>query len=226
MTDAPEEPESPERVVGDQMMVVIGEPDAGDILADLVDAGLAAADVLEDLPAVGVLIKIFRAVPSIRDKLLMKKVISFLRAATRAPAEARQAFMKTLNERETQELGEALVLALDRLDSMKKPAMLGRVLRALAEGRIDRRRFDSMVAALDRLTVRQLEEMRVFYSGERECDRDALPALAFVGVVHMRAKGNGGGAFGAEFAGAVLRYEKNDLGRDLVDILATRDRDD
>lgn len=111
---------------------------------------------------------------------------------------------------------------------MKKPELVARLFTALMRGEIDRTTFQQMATAVDRLLIAHLSPLVAFYSASPEersripVDLDLYQAFSFAGLVRVAARGNGGGMFSPEFAGAVVYYAPNELGDKFVKII-TRD---
>ncbi len=216
--------------LGEAVIRAIDARDIQDTVANLAEAGidqLLDDGFLRDVPALGTVLGVIRATGSIRDLLLAKKLGRFLCELQRVPTRDREAFRRSLSSpKEQRKVGEALVLLLDRLDDLEKPPLVARVFAAYVRGQIDQPTFRLMAMAVDRLHLPHLRELISFYenggdaAAAAKLDKDVSQALAFAGVLRAEAKGNGGGWLGAEFAGAVLTYTGNELGRQLATIVA------
>jgi len=64
------------------------------------------------------------------------------------------------------EVGEHLVLMLDRLDDLAKAVLLARAFKVFLMWRIDRPLFDRLASALDRAPRPSLARLAEFYSSE------------------------------------------------------------
>ena len=218
--------------VEEDVLALIRSGDVQDAVVDLAEAGidqLLKDGFLRDVPILGSVMGVIRATGSVRDLLLAKKLGRFLLALQSVPLDERERFHDSLGSRaEARRVGEALLLLLDRLDDMQKPELVARLFRARIRGEIDGTTFQQMATAVDRLLIAHLPPLVSFYSGATEgppgtpVDRDLFQALSFAGLVRVEARGDGGGMFSAEFAGAVIHYVRNELGEKFVKII-TRD---
>jgi len=201
--------------------------DLQDAMAELAEAGidqLLQEGFLRDVAVLGFVVGVIRTAGSVRDLLLAKKLGRFLLALQSVPLNERQAFHDSLSDRaDRRRVGEALLLLLDRLDDMEKPALVAQLFRALIRGEIDRATFRQMATAVDRLLLTHIAPLVAFYSsGERSAPRaasDVFQALSMAGLVRVKARGNGGGLFDPQLAGAVIDYSRNELGERFVKIL-------
>ena len=214
-----------------QVVELVRSENVQDGLANLAEAGidqLLQEGFLRDVPILGSVVGVIRAAGAVRGLLLAKKLGRFLLSLQTVPQAERQAFHDSLNTREERrKVGEGLLLLLDRLDDMEKPELVARLFRALMRGTIDRKTFQLMASAVDRLFMPHLDTLVSFYSSDSvdssdgPADRDVYQTLAFAGLVRVDARGDGGGLIGAEFAGATIHYEGNQLGERFVRIITS-----
>ena len=119
------------------------------------------------------------AAGTIRDRLFAKKVLQFLANLDDVPTNERLLQVSRLDEssEERQRVGESLVLLLDRLNDMEKPALLARAFQAFLQGQIDRSQFQGLAYAVDTITTDLLSEYRSAYE-EHRLDQVAVPTDA------------------------------------------------
>ena len=88
--------------------------------------------ILKDIPVIGSIIGISKAAISIRDKLLVRKILDFLQELSDTTEEERKKFLQGFedNPQEQRRVGENLMLLLDRLDDLGKPTMIAKLLKA------------------------------------------------------------------------------------------------
>jgi len=117
------------------------------------------------IPVVGVLHKFWKVACSVPTYLFMKKMIRFLAELKDISPEDRQSQIARLDvvPGEKERVGETLLLLLDRLNDMQKPAMVGRAFKAFLEGKITSEQFRSMTHAIDALSVSHLAALDSFY---------------------------------------------------------------
>ncbi|NMM44751.1 hypothetical protein HH303_09695 [Rhodospirillaceae bacterium KN72] len=158
-----------------------------DIAVDLAEVGLDAVtknELIAAIPVFGNIARILGAGVSIRDRLFLKKIASFLNELQSVSQEKRIKFVRELEEDSgtRAKAGAALMMLIDRLDDLDKPPIIGRLYKARIENRItgdELRRFSMIV---DRAHFPDL----VYISGvndEEKLKGDALPYLAALGLV-------------------------------------------
>jgi len=74
---------------------------------------------------------------AIKDALLFRKLIVFLKETSSVPEEDRKKIVESLNDSRTAEkFGEKLIILLERMDSSQKSSLLGKTFRILAEKKL------------------------------------------------------------------------------------------
>jgi len=143
----------------------------GEIQNDLVSLAEAGIDqlietgFLRDVPVLGSVIGVIRAAGSVRDLLLAKKLGRFLLGLQTVPLKEREEFLGSLEDSNQRiEVGEALLLVLDRLDDIEKPELVARLFQAHIRGQISRQTFQQLATAVDRLALEHVTALKAFYS--------------------------------------------------------------
>ena len=137
--------------------------------ANLSDVASSATDTVMEaagyIPVVGLLQKLWKAASSVPTYLFMKKMVRFLAELKAIPLEARRSQIAKLEvvPGETEKVGEAILLLLDRLNDMRKPAMAGRAFKAYLEGRVSREQLGSLNHAIDRLDTNSIPAIDRLY---------------------------------------------------------------
>jgi hypothetical protein len=198
----------------------IAKPNLTDLGADLAEAGLdhlLQDGLLRDIPVLGTLVGLFRTVGIVRDRIFARKVITFLVALDAVPVEERERFLRAQDDPAgRRQLGETLVLLLDRLDDMQKPEALAKLFAAYVRGRCDLETFRRLSTALDRISLSSLPELKGFYQlagpqtglGGQQFAQFAFAGLLAVEFIRAGPTGGPGG-----------RFAKNDLGPLFLEIL-------
>jgi hypothetical protein len=158
------------------LMESLRKANLAELGADLTDKALEAAG---GIPVVGHLQKLWKVGSSVQTYLFIKKMVRFLAELKDIPQEERQAQIEKLegDAKEEKKVGETLLLILDRLNNMQKPAMVGRAFKALLKGEITQIQFESISHAIDTLSISQIAEVARFYgtSGHRVIGRHGRP---------------------------------------------------
>ena len=104
----------------------------------------------------------YRAPGQVRDLLLAKKITKFLGSLNDVPEREREEFVKELDEKpgHHREVGEHLLLTIDRLDNMGKPELVAGVFRAHIAGKITWQQFQEVAVVIDRCVVSDLTHVR------------------------------------------------------------------
>jgi hypothetical protein len=135
---------------------------------------------LKEVPIISWLVKAGAITNSIRDRLFLKKLASFLRDAARISPEARVAFAKRLAEEPdfAERCGESVLMLIDKLSSASKARFMGFAFRRFAEGAIDEVTLNRIYAALEFIPLWQLLGLAEYYFenglGSLESDSAAL----------------------------------------------------
>jgi hypothetical protein len=169
--------------------------DTGEVLLDqLLQAGIA-----RDLPIIGSVVGLVKFGVSVRDYLFLNKTLRFLYHLKDISLEERRSFSEqlSLDKKLKQQVGENLILVLDRLDNVKKSDFLGRFFNAHITGKIDLQAYEKLATALDRVKVQSLPGLADFY---RQFDgknykqlqenptlpRDVIQDLISAGLIDIR----------------------------------------
>ncbi len=120
-------------------------------LAELSFDQLLSSELAKDFPIIGTAIKVCRATDDIRSRLYASKLLAFIRESERIPAERKEAFKRkcTSSPDEFNRLGENLLLLLERMSDIERPAIMATLFLAFLDGLIDQetlRRFWEAVA--------------------------------------------------------------------------------
>jgi hypothetical protein len=138
-----------------------------DALGDIAEVGLDAlttsADAWESLPGIKIVTGLYKAKTSLRQSLDLRKLQDFLTSAAKAIESCDQKKEDVMRhfggEKNRQRLGETMILLLERVDDMQKPAIHGRIMGELMTGRLSYRMAMSLSAILDRVVMDDLETL-------------------------------------------------------------------
>lgn len=188
-------------VVGNQL---------GDAILDLAEVALdenLAEGVLKDVPIVGTLVKLARAGQSVSEELFIRKLACFLADLNAVPVEDRERLLEQYPDSSDEQrvLGENLLLALERLDDIKKPAILARFFAAYIKLEIDYLTFSRLARALEKFNIELLPNLRWYYTREEptvETPEEIIHELSLAGLVTVGLAGSGtwGGSAGYRYS--------------------------
>ncbi|HGF7372234.1 TPA: hypothetical protein AB5E75_003443, partial [Vibrio cholerae] len=143
---------------------------------------------------------------SIKNQLLLKKILLFINSQSDLSTEKRDDFLLQLesNPKEKIRIGEKLILVLDQADDMSKPELIGELFKAFVAQEFDFEIFSRLVDGVNRVPISALSDFlqHDFYSVSTE----NTVALAFGGFMSFSVP---------IFVGsdeALISYKPNSLG--------------
>ena len=113
------------------------------------------------MPIIGTITGVAKTVIAVRDKLLVRKIYSFLIGLKDVSFEERQKFVDDLenNSNYQRQVGENLIMLLDRLDDLDKPFMISKIFKAHLRGDINYHQFLRFASVIDRMLVKDLQNL-------------------------------------------------------------------
>lgn len=195
----------------------VGKDKLSDVLSDLAEIGLDHIfedETIKQLPIIGSVASLVKAGFSIRDRLLARKILLFLKEVSIADQESREKFVQKISTaRAKEKAGESLLLILDKLDDMAKPAILGRITIAAILREIEEDEALKLGAIVNRVYLADLMVLPLAELG-MGIAFDVAESLASAGLLRRRIEANiyspqEGGEANLTF------YEMNSLGKTL-----------
>jgi hypothetical protein len=207
------------RSSGRDLVRTIASNQLGDATFDLAEVALdqnLTEGILKEVPIVGTLVKILRARQSISDELFVRKLVRFLADLKTVPPADRENLLKCYpNSSEQQRvLGENLLLAIERLDDVEKPAVLARFFSAFIQSRIDYTTFTRLAHALEKFNLALLPNLRWFYTRHEpiiDTPEEITHELSLAGLVTAQLTGSG-------TLGGSASYQRSSLGQIFLSI--------
>lgn len=185
-----------------------------DLSADLLEVGLDSVlenGFLKDIPLFGALLKLHGAAVSIKERLFFKKIYTFLCGLKCASVEKRQAVIESIAKKKGGHKAAGLVIIqiIDRLDDMDKPALIGKLFVACAEGRINADqllRYSNIISGLYIDDLRKLSKLNSSSSfTQEENNIYASHGLMVYNIVNpLKPNHPGGGFMTSELAKAIF----------------------
>ena len=134
-----------------------------------IEVSASLADLLTGgLPIFSALVSLKDAPRSVSDYLLAKKLVSFLSEISKVLPSKRAKMVEKL-EREpeyVEQVGDQILLLLDRLDDLRKSRLMGRAFRAYCEGHIDGAMLTRINRAISTLNIRDLVSLKDIYMAD------------------------------------------------------------
>lgn len=127
----------------------------GEAVADI----LMKDELVAAVPVFSTAFKAVKALDSYRDRMFAAKLVAFVSEVDEAPAELRAEIARRLAaEGEGRKVGETLLLVLEKLTDMDKPALLGALLVHFGDGRLTAAELRRLISAVDIAFGDDLEE--------------------------------------------------------------------
>ena len=169
--------------------------------------------ILKEIPVFGTIFKVAKLGVNVNDFLLYKKVFKFLFQIKDISLDKRQQFYENIKETEdyNKNVGEAVLLLLDKLDDMEKPAIIGKLFAETLNGNLDYKTFLRLSYIVERMFAPDIQELRKVKNGQ-PVELDTKSNLYNLGLMSRQILNNIRGNSSNE-------YVINNFGETLVEIL-------
>lgn len=202
----------------DLIRTVVGD-NLGDVIFDVAEVILdqnLADGVLKDIPIVGVLANFAKTRQSVSEELFVRKLVRFLNELNNIPIQERKKLLEKYPDSSDEQrvLGENLLLALERLDDIEKPAILARFFSAYIKSEIDYLTFTRLSLSLGKFNLGLLPNLRWFYSSEKngeDTPEEIIYELSLSGLIKIGLAGSGA-------LGGSARYLQSNIGKSFLNI--------
>lgn len=108
--------------------------DISSITKDLVEAGIDSItkdEFLKNIPVVNTVHSLIKIGTSIREQIFIRKIIKFIFQIREIPLEIRNEYINNLEEKDKrQEVGEKILVIIEKIDDIDKAEILGKLFRA------------------------------------------------------------------------------------------------
>lgn len=127
-------------------------------LAEVALDSLLNDGVAKDIPIIGTIIGIGKLSVSVRDSLLLKKIVSFISELNNIPPEKRRNIIEEIDSSKKYriQVGEKLLYIIDKCDDHEKSQMVAKLFAAFIGGSMDYGQFLKAAASIDRLLPNEL----------------------------------------------------------------------
>jgi hypothetical protein len=192
---------------------IIASEHLSSIVRELTEVGadtMVKEGLLRDIPFVNLLHSSYQFGLALQQQLFTKKIQNFLEELSNVSYEERLKFVEWMDQNPKQEgeYGETLLLLIDRADSLKKPSILGRLLKHHILGNISSEDAMRLSFIVDRVYMSDLNYLTSFTSGIQS-NPNIAASLQSAGLLIFA--GMDSGNLGQPSSGGVL-YELNDYG--------------
>jgi len=176
-----------EKDLGTSLIETLGKSELGKIVPDYLDIGLdsqLAEGIFRELPIVRSMLAIYKTSLNIRDLILLKKIILFIKEVNNINEKERQKFLNKMSENKNYQrrVGEQLLLYLDRLDEIEKAPLLAKIFGEYIEGTIDQQQMKRLASGLDRALLADIIALKKFMIDKQPLARENFYGLEGVGL--------------------------------------------
>jgi hypothetical protein len=179
--------------------------------------------VLKEIPIVGWFFRAANSVITLQDRLFLRKISKFLSSLDDIQQEQRDNFIRKLDDdMQRQEVGEKVLLVLERQDDLTKAELIGEIFRWYIQSRIDRDHFDLLSHSITLSYVGDLSRLWGFKNGFSPQDEQIAQVLLHSGFVEMTVK-MPQTIDDIDLGKSGVIYKLSSLGETLADILKERD---
>lgn len=207
----------------------MAESGMADLAVDINEVGLDSLlkgiqnDIIGQLPLLKTVYALAKASYTIKDYFFQKKLIRFIAGFKDTDEFFKEKIEQALpNRQDRQEMGERLIVALQRFEQITKSDALCKLFRAYINKEITHREFLQYTLVLDRIDFDDLETLKAFYESGR-IDKelnDVLRSFAFTKLVSVDYSGRP--EFGKMFprsGGGDEKFIRNGFGEKFIKAL-------
>lgn len=163
-----------------------------DITKDLTEVAIDQMlenGILKDLPIVGTLYNIYSLSQNVSNAFFTKKILKFLFELNDIPESERLEFIRKMeSEKETQNVGEKILIILNKIDDVDKATILGKIFKITIEEEIEVTTFTRLSHMIDKVYLQDLKELKNNFI--ENLDSDTKHNLSQVGILNQSIKDN------------------------------------
>ncbi len=141
-------------------------------------------EVIKNIPVVGTVTNLLKAAGSLRDKVFAAKLTRFLQPLGETTPEAREKIRQkaAANPDEAREVGEAVLLVVEKITALDKAQILAYVFIAYTQGHIGLTDFLRLCDAIDQAFIYDLNELLGTRKGGHSKTADCMKHLTRTGL--------------------------------------------
>lgn len=175
--------------------------------------------VLKDIPVIGTLTKLYSVGATIKGKIFEKKIIKFLVELENISIEKRKDFVSEISSdnQKSQEIGEHLIIILERIDDIDKPTLIAKLFANYIEEKITYEMFQRLSSIIDKAFLPDLFKLKLYINSQPPYTSWITTSLENLGLVELTVID--GGQYGANETSGGNVYEISDLGKLLLSII-------
>jgi hypothetical protein len=130
----------------DNFSEIIKASDTKELASEYLEVGLDELiniDAIKDLPIVNTISSVYKLKNAVSDAIFLKKIIAFLKQIHTIPTEKTLKEIEKINnsKKYANNVGEKIIEILERIDSEKKPEIIGKLFKHFLSGQYDYEMF-------------------------------------------------------------------------------------
>ena len=208
MSDEDRDPDRPN--LGLAVPGILVSDETTEAFATLADTGIDLAieqGAFDGVPILGILTGVWKAGRKMKDEIEYRNIARFLSGLSETSQQERERFVSKRREDESLiSFGENILLLIQRVDDVKKPEMIGRLMAACIQGHLEYTDAMRLAAIVDRCYLSDIERLRKNNGEVGQLHDEIKESLFSIGVLRNA---------GATFGGGNL-YELNRYGELLL----------
>lgn len=165
---------SKEMLLGESLEETIANPDTLDTAFSVAEIGIDEImqhiiqdfqnEFLKEIPVVKTIFAITKTGFAVRDYFLLEKISRFILGYKNVNTEIKEKItQKISNQKDKQEFGKQIIIALDRFEQIQKTDLLLKIFLAFAEEKITYKEFQSYIYVLDKIDINNINVLKTFY---------------------------------------------------------------
>ena len=204
-----------------ELLDSISSKESVDLAGDIAEIGIDSLldeGLLKDIPFFGTAIKAFSIISSVRDRLFLKKVSKFLFELSKINEQQRSDFREKIRDDKDfqSNVGENLILLLERHENMSKPSILAKAFGAFIKEEMCYDEFLKIAAAIDSTFINDLLNLPTYYENIDDINFETGERLYKSGLVNISHAIDGIIDESKSPMGyTIAKYSKNELGNKL-----------
>ena len=131
--------------------------------SELTIKSLFENELVDKIPVIKTIRAIYQTSKSIQNYIFTKKILKFMFNVKDISILDRQKMLDNLNEKDTKEIGETIILSLEKSDDYKKCTLIANAFQGLVEEKINYSTFKRLLWSIQSINLQVLDELLNIY---------------------------------------------------------------
>jgi len=159
---------SEQKEIGYSIIESIKSSEISKLTPDLLEVGVDKIlndDIIKEFPVVRLIQALYKTVVTVSDRILIKKIVLFLKGLGGASKADIDKFIDKMNNEPTKQkkIGDKLLLILDKSDDFEKSFLIAEVFKYYLIGEIDYDTFQLLCNAINNTYLGHLKNLKQYY---------------------------------------------------------------